>query len=534
MNLVRAAATVGGYTLISRLLGFVRDLIFAAVLGAGMVSDAFVLAQRFPNLFRSLFAEGAFSSAFVPLFARTLTSEGDKSARQFAQEALSFMVPILIGLTLAVQFLMPWVMLLFAAGFSANQEKFDLAVLYSRIMFPYLMLMALCALYAGILNSLGRFWVAAAAPILFNLVLIFGLVVVAPITGLPGHGQAVCVTISGILQVIWMAYAARRAGMDLNLLWPRASPRVLRLLKIALPGTFAAGVTQVNILIGQIIASWTAGAVTYLYFAERLYQLPLGVIGIAVGAVLLPDLSRRLALGDEQGSNEALNRASEFCLLLTLPATAALIAAPLDILVALFRHGAFSMADARATVPVLIAFATGLPAYVLIKVLTPAFFARHDTKTPVLFAAVSVVINVLGSVSLYPFFDYVGIAIATSIAAWANVILLGLKLYSKGHFAPDIRLIDRAVRMLAAAILMGVVLFGLTLLVRSWLVGPVYAALPVLISITGLSMFSYGGLVLAMGAIQWDEMTALVQRRPGPLDDRSNADGGLDDGANGV
>jgi len=536
MNLIRSAATVGGFTLISRVLGFVRDLIFAAVLGAGLVADAFVLAQRFPNLFRSLFAEGAFSSAFVPQFSRILAAEGPDSARQFAREALSFMVPILIGLTLLVQLAMPWIMLVFAAGFRGDPTKFDLAVLFSRVMFPYLMLMALCALYAGILNSLGRFWVAAAAPILFNLVMIFGLIL-APFTGMPGHGQAICVTLSGILQVVWMARAASHAGMDLRLLWPRTTPRVWRLLQTALPGTFAAGVTQVNILIGQVIASWTAGAVTYLYFAERLYQLPLGVIGIAVAAVLLPDLSRRLALGDETGSREAINRAGEFCLLLTLPATTALIAAPYDLVTALFRHGAFSLADAHATAPVVVAFAAGLPAYVLIKVLTPAFFARQDTKTPVAFAAGSVGINVVGSIGLYPLFDFVGIAIATAIAAWVNVGLLGYRLYRLGHFAPDLRLIDRTARMLAAAILMGVVLFGLTGITRPWLAGPIYIALPVLAMVTFLSMALYGGLILGFGAMRWSEIRALMRRRAaGPAPDPLTGDTaiGLDGGKDGV
>jgi putative peptidoglycan lipid II flippase len=517
MSLLRQAATVGGFTLISRVLGFARDLIFAQVLGAGLISDAFVLAQRFPNLFRSLFAEGAFSSAFVPIFAGTLAKEGEASAKRFAEEALSFMVPILIGLTLIVQAAMPWVMLAFAAGFTDDAQKFELSVLFSRIMFPYLMLMALCALYAGILNSLGKFWVAAAAPILLNVVLIIGLVVIAPLTGMPGHGQAVCVTVSGVLQVLWMARAARASGMDLRLRWPKATPRVLRLLKIALPGTFAAGITQVNIMIGTVIASATDNAVTYLYYAERLYQLPLGVIGIAIGAVLLPDLSRRLSLGDDSGSRDGLNRAAEFCLLLTLPATAALLAIPLDILVALFRHGAFTLVDAKATAPVLIAFATGLPAYVLIKVLTPAFFARADTRTPVKFAAISVVVNIAGSLALYPLFDYVGIAIATSVAAWVNVGLLAQRLYVKKYFAPDTRLIDRLARMAAAAILMALALLGMAHGARPWLFGPIYAALPSLLVITSLSVGLYGAIALAVRAVHWSELKSAIRprRRPG-------------------
>jgi putative peptidoglycan lipid II flippase len=512
MLLLRQAATVGGFTLLSRLLGFVRDLIFAAVLGAGMVADAFVLAQRFPNLFRALFAEGAFSSAFVPLFSRSLAQEGDVAAREFAQEALSLMIPVLLVLTVLVQIFMPQIMLLFAAGFSANQQKFDLVVLYSRIMFPYLLLMALCALYAGILNTLGRFWVAAAAPILFNLVLIIGLVVVAPITGLPGHGQAVCVTISGLIQVIWMAYAAHQAGMDLHLRIPRATGRVIKLLMIALPGTFAAGITQINILIGQIIASWTAGAVTYLYFAERLYQLPLGVIGIAVGAVLLPDLSRRLALGDDDGAHSALNRACEFSLLLTLPATIALIVMPLDILVALFRHGAFTFEDAKSTAPVLIAFACGLPAYVLIKVLTPAFFARQDTRTPVKYAAISVIINIIGSVGFFPFLDYLGIAVATAIAAWVNVALLAQRLHRLDHFTPDLRLMDRVVRMMAAGLLMGIILLFAAHFARGLLYGPVWAAVATLAGIVGLGVIFYGILIIVVGAADRREVMALLRR----------------------
>lgn len=511
-SVIRAAATVGGFTLISRVLGFVRDQIFANVLGAGMVADAFLLAQRFPNLFRSLFAEGAFSSAFVPMVSKRLAAEGPGAARAFAEEALNVLVPLLLALTVIAQIAMPWIMIVYAPGFSAEPAKFDLAVLFSRITFPYLMLMALCALYAGILNALSLFWVAAAAPILLNLVLILGLVVVAPITGLPGHGQAFGVTLSGILQVAWMARAARRAGMDLRLGAPRLTPAVVQLLKVALPGTFAAGVTQINAWIGGIIASWTAGAVSWLYFADRLYQLPLGAIGIAVGAVLLPDLSRRLALGDDAGAMAAQNRAAEACMLLTMPAAAALMAIPLDILIALFRHGAFGLADAQATAPALAAFAAGLPAYVLIKVFTPAFFAREDTGTPVVFAAASVGVNIAGSILLYPWLDYVGIAVATAAAAWLNVGLLVHRLARRGHFHADARLLSRLARIALASAALALALRGAAPLLAPWLRAGVLVAMPTLGGLVLAGAALYGALALALGAADRADLRRVLGR----------------------
>jgi putative peptidoglycan lipid II flippase len=285
----------------------------------------------------------------------------------------------------------------------------------------------------------------------------------------------------------------------------------MQLLMIALPGTFAAGITQINAWIGTIIASRTTSAVSWLYYADRLYQLPLGAIGIAVGAVLLPELSRRLGRRDDAGANEAINRAAEMSMLLTLPAAAALMAIPLDILIVLFRHGVFSDADAQATAPALMAFAGGLPAYVLIKVLTPPFFARHDTRTPVVFAAVSVGVNVAGSLSLFEVIGYLGIAVSTALAAWVNVVLLSWRLVSLGHLAPDRRLLIRLAGMGGSSALMAMLLIAAAQAARDWLRGPFLIAAPALAGLVAGGIFVYGALVVLTKTVSLEEFKRAFQ-----------------------
>ncbi|HXK53488.1 MAG TPA: murein biosynthesis integral membrane protein MurJ, partial [Hyphomicrobiales bacterium] len=316
MNLVRSFATVGGYTLASRLLGFVRDMLIAAVLGTGPVADAFFVAFRFPNLFRRLFAEGAFNSAFVPLFARELEGGGAAAARRFGEDVLAVLLWTLLVLTALAEIAMPWLMYILAPGFAAEPDKFDLAVMLTRIAFPYLLCMSMVALLSGVLNSLGRFAAAAAAPVLLNVILIAvlaGLFLAGERANiLSGQALAWGVAAAGAAQLAMLAVAARRAGMAFRLVRPRLSPKVRRLVRLGVPGLIAGGVTQFNIVIGTIIASLQAGAVSYLYYAERIYQLPLGVVGIAIGIVLLPELSRRLRAGNEDLALRSQNRSLEF------------------------------------------------------------------------------------------------------------------------------------------------------------------------------------------------------------------------------
>ena len=464
MRLYRSFATVGVYTMISRVLGFARDVLIAAVLGTGWVADSFFVAFRFPNLFRRLFAEGAFNAAFVPLFSKRLEGDGESAARQFAEEALSVLLFVLLLFTAVAEAAMPWLMYVIAPGFTDDPEKFDLATLLTRIAFPYLLCMSLVALLSGVLNALGKFAMAAAAPIILNVVLI-GVMVAALGLGLGDEPQsgiilAWGVAAAGVLQLVALALAARNVNMKLKLRWPRITPGVRRLVRLGIPGVIAGGITQFNILIGTIIASMQESAVSFLYYADRIYQLPLGVVGIAIGVVLLPDLSRSLRSGDDLAVSSSQNRSFEFAMLLTLPASVALFTVPGPIIQVLFERGAFTAVDTEMTALALAAFAWGLPAFVLIKVFSPAFFAREDTKTPMYYAGVGLVVNVTVSLALFPFFGHVGIAVATTISGWVNALLLLVTLHTRGFFATDAALRRRGPRILLSSLIMGAVLVG--------------------------------------------------------------------------
>ncbi len=463
MNLYRSFFTVGSFTGLSRVLGFVRDILIAAVLGTGAVADAFFVAFRLPNLFRRLFAEGAFNSAFVPLFAKRMESEGEGEARAFAEEVLAMLLFALLLMTAVAMFIMPLLITIFAPGFAANEEKFDLTVLLTRITFPYLMCMSLVALLSGILNTLRRFSAAAFAPVILNLVLC-AVMAAAAYLGLGNTPEAGIVlawgvAFAGFLQLVFLALMSRRSGMDLGFRRPRLTPGVKRMVVLGIPGLIAGGVTQINITVGTIIASLQEGAVSFLYYADRIYQLPLGIVGVAIGVVLLPDISRRLGAGDIKAVHNSQNRSIEFALLLTLPAAVALAVIAEPIIRVLFERGAFSAEDTRATAAALAAYAWGLPAFVLIKVFSPGFFAREDTKTPMYYAAAGMVVNVAGSLALFFWLGHVGIAVATSIAGWVNALLLGVTLARRGHLVADAALLKRVPLLMASSAAMGALLY---------------------------------------------------------------------------
>jgi putative peptidoglycan lipid II flippase len=521
MNLLRAAATVGCMTLISRISGFVRDILIAAVLGTGFVADAFFVAFKFPNLFRRFFAEGAFNSAFIPLFARLVEGEGLKEARRFAEEALALLLWALLVLTLLAEIAMPFAMYLLAPGFSDTPEKFDLSVELTRIAFPYLIFVSLVALYSGVLNSLGRFAAAAFAPALLNVILIVALLLAPPQDPDAGRFLVCGVALAGLVQLVLVLRAAGRAGITLKLRRPRMNENMRRLLRLGVPGLIAGGITQINLMIGTIIASLQDGAVSFLYYADRIYQLPLGVIGVAVGVVLLPELARRVRAGDERGAQFSQNRACELSLFLTLPAAVALLAIPYPIVSTLFERGAFDHGDSLATAGALGAFALGLPAFVLVKVFSPAYFARENTKTPMIYAAIGVTINIAGSLALFyalrpTGMGHVGIAFATSAAAWANAGLLLTTLLRRGDFVADDRLKKRIGRITLAALVMGAALFlGAESLAQ--LIGSVSGqAAPWL---TLILLVCLGGAVFALlahllGAARYNELRASLNRRP--------------------
>ncbi|MGK2922539.1 MAG: murein biosynthesis integral membrane protein MurJ [Methyloceanibacter sp.] len=472
MTLYRGFATVGGMTVISRVLGFVRDVMIAAVLGASSITDAFFVGFRVPNMFRRIFAEGAFNAAFIPLFSKRLHTQGDAAARAFAAQALSGLTLVLVAFVVLGEIAMPWLMLLLAPGFADDPDKFHLAVLLARIALPYLVFMSWVALYTGLLNALGRFAAAAFAPSLLNVVLIAVLLgLVATGTGeqtVAGVALAWGVVVSGLLQVAIVTFAAVRAGLRLKLERPTLSPDMMRLVQLAVPGIIAGGMAQITIVISTIIASLQDRVVSWLYYADRIFQLPLGMIGVAVGVVLLPDLSRKLRSGDTRAVIHSENRALEFALLLTVPAAIALFIASWPIMRVLFERGAFTTVDARATADMLAALALGLPAYVLIKVLQPSFFAREDTKTPMIYASIAMAANAALCYVLFVILGAVGIAIATSLAGWINVALLVMELRRRAEFALDDMFRRAFLGIVLASAAMGAVLWWLTSTLEPW------------------------------------------------------------------
>ena len=511
--MLRSIATVGGWTMASRLLGFARDILIARVLGAGPEADAFFVAFRFPNLFRRLFAEGAFNAAFVPLYSRALTEHGRLVAGRFAEETLALMIAVLLGLTLLAEVSMPWLMVAIAPGFTGNAAKYALAVQFTRITFPYLLFMALAALYGGVLNAHRRYAHAAAAPILLNLVMIAGMALAAPIWGRPGLVLAWSVALAGIGQFLWLTLAARRSETALSLSpWPALTPEVKRLLKLMVPGVIGSGAMQINLLIGTMIASLAPGAVSYLYYADRIYQLPLGVIGSAIGVVLLPEITRSLRSGKGAAAGESLNRAIELGLVISLPAAIALIAVPTEIIAVLFERGAFGPEATRATAATLAAFATGLPAYVLVKVLAPPFYAREDTQTPFRCAIAAMIANTALSLAFFPIFGFIGIALATALASWLNLGLLWRGLRRNRFLEVDTRLRRRGPRILLVSIVMGAGLIAGAAGLEEALAGPLtgrWAGLAALVAGGGLSYFA---LALAFGAIERSALRLLLRR----------------------
>ncbi|MGB6228559.1 MAG: murein biosynthesis integral membrane protein MurJ [Litorimonas sp.] len=469
MRLLRSTATIASLTLVSRVLGLVRDVLIARFLGAGAVSDAFFTAFKLPNVFRRMFAEGAFNAAFVPLYARRIEQEGDAEADRFASEAASALVTTVAILVLAFQLTMP--VSLNVIGFGLDRavnangvSPYHLAVTYALVTMPYLLFMSVTALASGVLNTRNRFALAAGVPILLNVFMIAALLS-APRFGFDqrqiGLALTVAITTSGLAQAAAVIWGAKRAGVRFTLLRPRLTPGVKRLVILGVPGLISAGITQINLLVSHMIATFQDSAASWLTYADRLYQLPLGMIGIAMGVALLPTLSRSLRAGDGVSAMATQNRAIELSMLFTLPAAVALFIVP-DILIAgLFERGEFTSDTTAQVAKALKLFALGLPAFVLLKVLTPAFFAREDTRTPMVWAGVSAVINITLGFALFRTIGFQGLALATSVAAWVNVAGLTVLLVRARHLVADIRLFKRLPRIAAAATFMGGVLYGL-------------------------------------------------------------------------
>ncbi len=518
MSLIRKLGSVGGLTLVSRVLALVRDSLQASYVGAGFASDAFLVAFRLPNMFRALFAEGAFAAAFVPQFNRKVAEGGGLAAGvDFASRALSVLLPVLVAMTAAMMVAAWPLTYALSGGFNdPTQEQFAYAVMLSRVTIPYLLMISLVSLLGGILNSLDRFWANAAAPVLLNVAMIAGLVLFRGDTPYEtATVQALSVTAGGALQLLFMIWATRRARASLKLQKPVFDSEMRELLRKILPVAAGAGINQVNLLISTALAGalLAQGSISYIYYADRLNQLPLGLIGIALGTILLPTLSRLLANGDEAGAMETQNRGVELALLLTLPATVAFLTIPQQIVRGLFQHGEFTATDTQSAAMVLAAFSVGLPAYILVKLFTPGYYARYDTATPVKFASWSVLLNIGANLALIPTIGVLGPPLATALASVLNLSLLYRGLARRGHFAMDASLKRRLPRLVLAALAMGVLLWAIGDRFDPWLGGRLVERGLALGALVGSGVAIYALAALAFGAVRVDEIKAIRRRR---------------------
>jgi len=525
VNLARSLGSVGGLTLASRILALVRDSLQARYVGANFASDAFLVAFRLPNMFRAFFAEGAFSAAFIPMFNRKLAESGGERgpAFDFAERALSMLFAFLALMTV-VMLVAAWPLTaLLSGGFHhqhPSHEQFAFAVQLSRLTIPYLMLICLASLLGGILNSLDKFWVNAAAPILLNIAMVTGLFVFHGTPAESARVQAISVPVGGVLQLGWLLLACRAAGVSLRPRLPRLDPEVRRLMKLILPAAIGAGAVQFNLVVSTALSGYLLGegSISYIYYADRVNQLPLGMIGIGLGTILLPTISRLLSAGEDEKAMDTQNRGMELALFLTLPAMVALIVAAEPIVRGLFQYGHFSAADTVRCSWALAGYSLGLPSYVLVKVLTPGYYARHDTKTPVRYAVQSVVVNLAGNLILIPVlarfgYGHVGPPLATAISSTANVWMLYATLSKRRYFVADAQLKRRIPRLALAALLMGAVIFGVTQLLDPWLMGRIWERYTALLVLVGAGVLVYGIACFLTGAFVLDDVKILMKRR---------------------
>ncbi|HMT40837.1 murein biosynthesis integral membrane protein MurJ [Sphingorhabdus sp.] len=521
MNLLKSTGIIGGMTLISRIFGFARDMMLSRLLGASAVGDAWQLAFQLPNIFRRLFAEGAFSAAFVPLFNRKAAEDGDDSnqaAQRFSNEVLSVFIPILLVFSALMIALMPWVIWLiddFGNGGRTNATSITLA----RITFPYLGLISIMTLFAAILNSISKFAAAAFAPVLLNICMIAAMLIAIFIDGGANPENtalllAWSVSLAGVLQMLWLWHWARKAGFRFRLQRPRFTPDVRELGVLILPAVFGAGIYQISRFIDLFfLGRLEEGSFVFLALADRLNQLPLGIIGIALGTAILPALSRFIAKDDAGGAQRVQSNAIELGLLLTVPAAVGLFCAAQPLVSAFYFGGKFGMDDVISTASVVAMLVVGLPAYVLVKVLTPGFFARKDTKTPVYTAAVSLTINIALNLALIPVMGVAGLALAGALAAWANCAMLYTILHRRGQFTIEPDLLVRIGRILLSATAMGGVIWFLAPYGDTYYGAGVIARISSILALVGAGAIVYFGLAWVTGAIDRSKITMLTRKQ---------------------
>ena len=511
MNLHKATGTIGGLTMVSRIAGFAREMLMSRILGAGVYTDAFYVAFRLPNTFRRLFGEGAFSAGFVPLYSQRLQSGGEAEAKLFSEEVLAVFLPTLILFTLIFIALMkPFIWAI--TGWHGEQLAFGTYL--TRITFPYLLLISLVSLFSGILNSIARFTAAAFAPALLNLAMLCALIIFRQGGPVTATAVSAGVTIGGVLQLGLLIAACKRAGIVLRIRRPRLTPGVRQFIRVVVPATLGAGVYQVSVFIDTFFLTRIGtGAVSWFNYADRLNQLPLGVIGAAIGTAILPQVSRHVDIGEVDKAARVQGQAAELAMLLCLPAALALAVSALPLVSAIFEAGRFNARDAHFTALTLSIIALGLPAYVLVKVLTPGFYARRDTATPVKTAIVVLVANVILNFALIPAFGIAGLAAAVALSSWLNCAILYALLHRRGHFRVEGWLASRLARQLLAAAVMVAVLLGIRAGLTGWFSGSLGHRLAGVIAIVGGGMAVYFPLVWMLGGTDREAFKSLLKRR---------------------
>lgn len=520
MSLLKNVGTIGGLTMVSRIAGMAREMIFSRVLGANAVTDAWFQAFIIPNVFRRLFAEGAFSAAFVPMFSKRLHGEGgEEAARSFSDDVLSVFLPALIALCALLELAMPGVIWLLAEK-PVDPGEFDLAVDFARIMFPYILLVSLVTLFTGMLNSVSRFAPGASFPIILNLVLIAALLIgerwMAAGASLErvAYGIAWAVTGAGVMQLAWLYIWVRVEGFRPKLLWPRLTPEVKRLGVIALPAAIGGGAYQINTLVQLYFLNQLAsGSVSHMNYADRLNQLPLGIIGIALSTAILPTLSRFIGGDNKRGADRVQSDAIELAMLLTIPAAVALAICATPFVTMIFQGGRFDLADAAVTGSVLAILVLGLPAYVLVKVIVPNFYARADTRTPVYAAFISLAVFIAFNLAFLDSWGIIGVAAASVVGAWINVGFLYAVLLRRGHYRMPGSLILRIARQLLAAAAMGIALWYARELLTGWYAAGLFARLFALVVLVLCAAIVYFGVAFAVGGIDRQRIAALTKKK---------------------
>lgn len=519
MSLFKSVATFGGLTLISRITGFLRDMVLANFLGAGAMADAFVVAFKLPNLFRSLFAEGAFTSAFVPLFSQKLVSEGKKKSIFFAAQAISVLVVIVGLFVILFEIFMPYVVDVLAPGFYHDEGKTKLAVELCRITFPFLLLISIVSFQGGILNSFEKFAAPATAPIILNMTMIFSAFVFVPFMPTAAHGIALGITVAGVLEILWLYIFLRRIDVRIHPYIHIAkilhNPEIRTLFKRIAPGVVGAGIYQINMAVDTILVSLVGtGAISWLYYANRLQQLPLGVVGAAISVALLPILSKYLKAGEIENAKSTQNKAIEYGFMLSVPAAVLLIVLAEPIVRLLFQHGRFLGSDASQTSAAVIAYSIGLPCYVMTKAMMPNFFARGDTVTPVKYSAVVFLTNFIFNLLLMHWFGHIGIATATTIAAFVSLFQYIHGLKKRGYWQFSAELLYKMLKIAICSLIMGVVVWSAEYLLLDYLTNRI-------LLLAGLALFGVLALAIFMimakilHVIDFSEILNLIRRKHG-------------------